>query len=69
MKWVLIIFLMSPDSQYQGKVHVPFPSYEACQASVNEMPEHLEDGGFWDAICVTQDHVNGTEYMEDIPLD
>jgi len=69
MKWMLLVFVMSPDDQYQTKVVVPFPTQEACQASVNAMPEHSEDGGFWDAVCVTEGHYNGTEYMEDAPLD
>lgn len=69
MKWMLIVFIMSADGEYETKVHVPFPTQEECQASVNEMPEHSEDGGFWDAICVSKEHMEGTDYMEDVPLD
>lgn len=69
MKWMLIVFVMGADGEYQTKVMVPFPSEETCQASVNEMPEHSEEGGFWDAVCVTKDHLEGREFMEDVPLD
>ena len=69
MKWILIVFVMSADDAYVTKVIVPFPTEESCMASLNEMPEHSEEGGFWDSVCVTKEHYEGNEYIEDIPLD
>ena len=69
MKWLLIVFIMSPNDEYVTKVTVPFPSEVSCMESLNAMPEHGEEGGFWDSVCVTKEHYEGSEYIEDVPLD
>lgn len=69
MKWLLLVFLISPSEEYISSVALPFETEEQCNNMLSNLDEHNMDGHFQDAICVTREHFEGGEVMDGVELD
>jgi hypothetical protein len=69
MKWVLLVFLVSPSEDYISSVAIPFEKQSECISVMSRIEEHNMDGHFQEALCVTREHFEGIEPMDEIPLD
>ena len=70
MKFWLILMLFTQDGKFIGKMESDYDAFGSCAIAAGAVTaEFVNTGTKIQAWCVTDDHYNGIEQDEGIPLD
>jgi hypothetical protein len=70
MKFWLILMLFTQDGKFIGKMESDFDAFGSCAIAAGAVTaEFVNTGTKIQAWCVSDDHYNGIEQDEGIPLD